>query len=72
MASALDRLRAERRRLAPLVNGAWTAEHRHEVNLLREVDSLIAKHRRQDQPSLEQQVHINRDSGRDTGIDLGL
>jgi conjugative relaxase-like TrwC/TraI family protein len=51
---------------------AWTAEHRHEINRFREVDSLIAEHRRQHQPSFEQQLHINRDRGRDAGIDLGL
>jgi hypothetical protein len=51
---------------------AWTAEHRNDVHRLREVDSLIAEHRRQHQPSLERQLHSHRDVGRDAGIDLGL
>ncbi|MCA1843635.1 MAG: hypothetical protein LC792_10710, partial [Actinobacteria bacterium] len=50
----------------------WTAEHGHEASRLREVDSLIAEHRRQHQPTLEQQRRIDRDAGRDVGIDLGL
>ena len=50
---------------------AWMSEHRHEVNRLREVDSLIAEHRRHE-PSLGQQLSINRDPGRDAGMDLGL
>jgi conjugative relaxase-like TrwC/TraI family protein len=51
---------------------AWSAEHGHEASRLREVDSLLAEHRRQHQPSLEQQLGVNRDTGRGVGIDLGL
>ena len=50
---------------------AWTAEHGHEAHRLRTVDSLLAEHRRQHQPTLEQHLGI-RDAGRDVGIDLGL
>jgi conjugative relaxase-like TrwC/TraI family protein len=51
---------------------AWTAEHGHEASRLREVDSLIAEHRRRHQPAFEQQLSFSRDTGRDAGIDLGL
>jgi hypothetical protein len=52
---------------------AWTAEHGHEARRLREVDSLLAaQQRRRHQPSLEQQLGITGDTGRDVGIDLGL
>lgn len=51
---------------------AWTAEHGREVSRLREVDTLLAGHRQQHQPSLEQQPGPTRDVGRDVGIDLGL
>jgi len=51
---------------------AWTAERGQETTGLRKVDSLIAEHRRQRQPNLEQQRGLNRGAGRDVGIDLGL
>ncbi len=51
---------------------AWTAEHGHEASRLREVDSLLAQHRRQHQPGPERRLGANRDTGRDVGIDLGL
>ncbi len=51
---------------------AWTAEHGHESSRLREVDSLIAEHRRQHQPSIGRQQGITRSVDRDLGIDLGL
>ncbi|HEV8623518.1 MAG TPA: AAA family ATPase [Acidimicrobiia bacterium] len=50
----------------------WTAEHGHEANRLREVDSLIAEHRRQHQPSLSREQGLSRNVERDVGIDLGL
>ncbi|MGH9010205.1 MAG: hypothetical protein ACRDYF_10215, partial [Acidimicrobiia bacterium] len=50
----------------------WTAEHGHEASRLREVDSLIAEHRRQHQPSLGREQCLSRNVERDVGIDLGL
>jgi conjugative relaxase-like TrwC/TraI family protein len=50
----------------------WTAEHGHEASRLREVDSLIAEHRRQRQPSLGREQGLSRNVERDVGIDLGL
>jgi conjugative relaxase-like TrwC/TraI family protein len=50
----------------------WTAEHRYEASRLREVDSLIAEHHRQHQPTVGREQGITRDVGHDTGIDLGL
>jgi hypothetical protein len=50
---------------------AWTAEHGHEAHRLRTVDSLLAEHHRQHQPTLEHHLG-GRDAGRDVGIDLGL
>jgi hypothetical protein len=51
---------------------AWTAEHGHETSRLREVDSLIVRHRREHQPSLGREQGVARSVDRDVGIDLGL
>ena len=49
---------------------AWTCEHGPEVGRLRELDSLIAEHRRHHRPMVEQRPVV-RDVARDVGIDLG-
>jgi hypothetical protein len=51
---------------------AWTAEHGHEARRLREVDSLVAEHHRQQQPTIGREQGITRNVERDVGIDLGL
>jgi conjugative relaxase-like TrwC/TraI family protein len=72
--SVLDHLGERRKSLNSQLDEwkAWYAEHGHEARRLREVDSLIAEHRRQHQPRLEQQLGVVRDIGRDVGLDLGL
>ena len=50
---------------------AWTAEHGHESRRLREVDSLIAEHRRQHEPNLSREQGRAHGVERDFGIDLG-
>jgi hypothetical protein len=50
----------------------WTAEHGQEASSLREVDTLIAEHHRQHQPSLRREQGITRNVEPDVGIDLGL
>ena len=50
---------------------AWTCEHGPEVGRLRELDSLIAEHRRHHRPMVEQRPVV-RDVARDVGINLGL
>lgn len=72
--TVLERVGERRKLLAAELDEwkAWTSEHGHEASRLREVDSLLAQHRRQHQPSLKQQLGVTRDTGRDVGIDLGL
>ena len=72
--TVLERIGERRKRLDEELAEwkAWTAEHGHEASRLREVDSLLAQHRRQHQPSPEPRLGITRDAGRDVGIDLGL
>jgi len=50
---------------------AWTVEHGPETHRFRTVDSLLAEHHRQRQPTVERRLGV-RDAGRDVGIDLGL
>ncbi|HLJ07700.1 MAG TPA: AAA family ATPase, partial [Acidimicrobiia bacterium] len=50
---------------------AWTVEHGPKAHRFRTVDSLLAEHHRQRQPTVERRLGV-RDAGRDVGIDLGL
>lgn len=50
----------------------WTARHGHEASRLGEIDSLIAKHRREHQARLGRDRGMARSVEPDIGLDLGL